>query len=707
MDKEIKSKVLNSSQKFAVETDSDRVLVVAGAGSGKAIPINTKIPTPKGKVLAKEIKVGDFIFDRVGKPTKVLGVYPQFEKKQVVEILLSNNSKVKCCEEHLWSYYNKNEENLNVVNTRFIINNFKRNKFFLPIGASELNYDEDYFSDSDVNPYVFGVYLGIGAPMSFLSPEDNLDNYFHIYNKPEIAEIIKPLINADKYQLDELGYIYFKDKNDKAIKLIDVFKNKLHFLKKNLCFSGTSENRILVLQGISDAIGNIDSTDFSVSLETYDNEVENIILNLCKSIGIKATAHPIEEVISIDNNDSVKLHSTVIQLYVKKDRIEQIFSIHCKKNIASIAKDKIKEDWEVDKLEIIGIQLLNTKEDMICFEVENEEKLFLMNDFVVTHNTTVITERVRHLLRIGVDPSKIKCITFTNLAAEEMKKRLDSVPGSLFIGTIHSLANNICKSVGIKTGDKINEEDFDWLLTEVMKLGYSLLPEVEHLLLDEAQDICDNEYSFIQKLQPKNLFVVGDDDQAIYGFKGGNTKIIQSMYDDFYFEKHFINENYRNAKCILEYAKNLIQNNTKRIPKNTEILSKDEGSVYKIEPIDAPEIIKRDGKFKEWFFICRTNKQIDKAVELLRREGIPNLTFKKKDLSLSELEELTSSDKVKILTAHAAKGLEIEKVVMVGMKSFSLEERNIAYVSATRAKQELYVCMNEKFFVPKKTNDFF
>ena len=163
MDKEIKSKVLNSSQKFAVETDSDRVLVVAGAGSGKAIPINTKIPTPKGKVLAKEIKVGDFIFDRVGKPTKVLGVYPQFEKKQVVEILLSNNSKVRCCEEHLWSYYNKNEENLNVANTRFIINNFKRNKFFLPIGASELNYEEDYFSDSDVNPYVFGVYLGIGG----------------------------------------------------------------------------------------------------------------------------------------------------------------------------------------------------------------------------------------------------------------------------------------------------------------------------------------------------------------------------------------------------------------------------------------------------------------------------------------------------------------------------------------------------------------
>lgn len=706
MDQILKNKQMNRNQKLAVETDKNRVLVVAGAGSGKAIPMETNIPTPNGVVLAKNIKVGDFIFNRIGKPTKVLGVYPQSEKKQVMQLTLANNAIVKCCEEHLWSYYNRDEDVLNTSNTRYLINNFRRNKFFLPIGATELEYEEDYFGD--VNPYVFGVYLAIGAPISSLFPEEDKSNYFHIYNKPEMAEILKPLINSEVWEIDQLGYIYFKDKDNKIIKVADVFKNKLHLLRKKLCVANTFKNRSLVLQGIADAIGNIDPIDFTVSLETYDAEVELIISKLCKSLGLKETKHNLEEIIDICNGGyQVKLNSTIIQLYVPKNRIETIFSISNKKEIALTAKEAMVDKWENDKLEIIEIKPLNYKEEMICFEVDNEEKLFLVNDFIVTHNTTVITERVRYLLSIGIDPSKIKCITFTNLAAEEMKKRLDAVPGSLFIGTIHSLANSICKSAGIKTDDKINDENFDWLLSEVMKLGYTLLPDVEHLLLDEAQDVCDNEYKFIEKLQPKNLFVVGDDDQAIYGFKGGNTKIILSMYDDYYFEKYFLNENYRNGEEILSFAKGLLSNRDNRIPKNTEICSKDKGEVYKIEPSDSIEIISKNGNFKDWFFICRTNKLIDKTVDLLRRAGIPNVTFKKKDLTLSEIEQLTNSDKVKVLTAHAAKGLEVDNVIMIGMKNYNTEERNVSYVAATRARKQLFVCMNEKFFVPKKTNDFF
>ena len=46
-------------------------------GEGKSIPLDTKIPTPNGWKTAGEIQVGDYLFDREGKPTKVLGVYPQ------------------------------------------------------------------------------------------------------------------------------------------------------------------------------------------------------------------------------------------------------------------------------------------------------------------------------------------------------------------------------------------------------------------------------------------------------------------------------------------------------------------------------------------------------------------------------------------------------------------------------------------------------
>ena len=47
------------------------------SGLGKALPNSTVIPTPDGYKRVDEIKVGDYLFDAFGKPTRVLGVYPQ------------------------------------------------------------------------------------------------------------------------------------------------------------------------------------------------------------------------------------------------------------------------------------------------------------------------------------------------------------------------------------------------------------------------------------------------------------------------------------------------------------------------------------------------------------------------------------------------------------------------------------------------------
>ena len=66
--------------------------------------------------------------------------------------------------------------------------------------------------------------------------------------------------------------------------------------------------------------------------------------------------------------------------------------------------------------------------------------------------TRVLTERVKFLLSDGVSPHSIIAITFTNMAAEEMKERLVDVPGigDCFIGTIHSFANKIFKNSNIE-----------------------------------------------------------------------------------------------------------------------------------------------------------------------------------------------------------------------------------------------------------------
>ena len=66
--------------------------------------------------------------------------------------------------------------------------------------------------------------------------------------------------------------------------------------------------------------------------------------------------------------------------------------------------------------------------------------------------TTLMTEKVRQLLRAGINPKEIAVITFTNMAAAELRQRLgQDYKDGLFVGTIHALANYFLLSSGIKT----------------------------------------------------------------------------------------------------------------------------------------------------------------------------------------------------------------------------------------------------------------
>lgn len=144
--------------------------------------------------------------------------------------------------------------------------------------------------------------------------------------------------------------------------------------------------------------------------------------------------------------------------------------------------------------------------------VETKKKKVIVASSAGSGKTRVITERLKFLLDNGEDPSKVFAITYTNAAAQEMRNRVGN--SEVFIGTIHSLANRILLLNGIDTSDCLEEKEFDRLF-ELVKNKKISLPIVNHLLIDEFQDICKNEYEFTMEiLKPKNFFVVGDSCQC-------------------------------------------------------------------------------------------------------------------------------------------------------------------------------------------------
>lgn len=102
----------------------------APTGAGKALPNYTSVPTPTGKRKVGDIKRGDFLIGRDGKPTKVLNVYPQKERKEVWQVTFKSGRTAECCEEHLWAYYsNRRGTTVYVKSLKEIYEESKTNNF--------------------------------------------------------------------------------------------------------------------------------------------------------------------------------------------------------------------------------------------------------------------------------------------------------------------------------------------------------------------------------------------------------------------------------------------------------------------------------------------------------------------------------------------------------------------------------------------------
>ncbi|SOB72752.1 DNA helicase [Anaerobutyricum hallii] len=122
--------------------------------------------------------------------------------------------------------------------------------------------------------------------------------------------------------------------------------------------------------------------------------------------------------------------------------------------------------------------------------------------------------------------------------------------------------------------------DFD----DMLVFCYELLREREdirtlwqnkfqHILIDEFQDINKVQYEIVRMLAGKgdHLFIVGDDDQSIYRFRGARPEIMLGFEKDYpEAKKVILNTNYRCSEEIVESAEHLISHNTKRFPKNMQ-----------------------------------------------------------------------------------------------------------------------------------------
>lgn len=191
---------------------------------------------------------------------------------------------------------------------------------------------------------------------------------------------------------------------------------------------------------------------------------------------------------------------------------------------------------------------------------------------------------------------------------------------------------------------KANLIDFD----DMLLLCYELLvarPDIlalwqhkyEYILIDEFQDINKIQYDIIRLLaKPQdNLFIVGDDDQSIYRFRGAKPEIMLNFSKDYPKAKQvLLNYNYRSKGKIVNAALRVVKNNSKRYEKEITTIHEDGDEVEIKVAADLPEenkmvleliheYYKKGYAYNQIAILYRTNTQPGALVEKLMEYNIP------------------------------------------------------------------------------------
>lgn len=318
----------------------------------KGLPIETPIPTKDGWTTMGEVKVGDVVFDRYGKQTKVIGKSKQ-KFKNCYKITFDDTSTVVCDDEHKWKLLDGSTVEIKDLKVKDQISTAN------PI---ECNYKE-----LPIDPYVLGVWLGDGRNRG-----------------GEIS-------SEDQFIFDEIrkrGYILGEDisSNDKDCEARTIYKltKKLKELNvthnkhiPDIYMRASYNQRLDLLRGLMDSDGSVNTHRkqcvFMNCTEQLSQDVKSLLLTLGQRPLLSRT-----EFVTKDNY-------LIIAFPVSFKPIKKL-----KPFLLPKKADKITSDWSRGKSyrrQITSIEQVEKKQTQ-CIMVDSPDHTFLCTENMIpTHNS--------------------------------------------------------------------------------------------------------------------------------------------------------------------------------------------------------------------------------------------------------------------------------------------------------------------------------
>lgn len=378
----------------------------AATGQGKGLPLHTPVLTPTGWRPIGELKVGDFVIGRNGLPTKVIGVFPQ-GVRDCYKLTLADGRTPVCDDTHLWKVYDicgpkttrtvrgrevRTREEVENNRWRVIDTNelfslrdhgTRWGRIYLPLNEPQVLPKKEF----KIDPYVMGVLLGDGGLTAGNVVLSNRSDY--IQNKFSCklpSHLMLKRINYLNREGNEFSIIH-KDKTRNKVDwhIRDELRNMGLMGKKSTekwipkeYFDGSIEQRWDLLNGLMDTDGTVGKTP-SVSYSTSSKQLALDVQRLVWSLGGICSIRKKRPFYTYKGERREGKLSYILS--IRHPTPDKVFTLPEKKNIA-----RPTQYSETLKLRILDIEKVE-RQETVCIAVECPEKLFIMEDYVVTHNT--------------------------------------------------------------------------------------------------------------------------------------------------------------------------------------------------------------------------------------------------------------------------------------------------------------------------------
>jgi len=366
--------------------DNRFFILLASRQIGKALALDTPIPTPNGWTTMGELKQGDQVYGLDGKPCNILCAHDVMYGRPCYKITFDNGETIIADEEHLWFTESKNEryKGGTVKTTGEICKTLlagKEPNHRIPMCINGVTYES---SNLPIDPYVLGMWLGdgtsSGATISIGKRDlnetiDTLKTYQSQFDKLTLHEYY-----ADNYTLRLSTTSNVKTKSLSTLLHDNNLIDNKHIPTAYL--QSSRQQRLKLLQGLIDSDGYINKNGVCQFYNTNIRLVKQV-KELVESLGYKVTFKQYTPTLNgVECAECGCITFTPIEyvatLMFKKSRIKPK-PLH--------VQSKFRSQWHyiknVEKIDSVPVR---------CITVDSKDNLFLCGrQYIPTHNTTLMT----------------------------------------------------------------------------------------------------------------------------------------------------------------------------------------------------------------------------------------------------------------------------------------------------------------------------